>query len=285
MATKDKALAQQGDENKALVVGNFDYGEMAGVGFENQTRDDYAIPFLGILQGLSPQLETVDGAKPGLIINTVTNDLHPKDGVAFVPAWTEHLYVEWKPRDQGGGFVGVHAIDSEVVSQARNGSQEFGKYSTLAGNDLIETFYVYGLVVREDGGLEQAVLAFSSTKIKKYKAWMTKAKMIQIDLGGGRRINAPLPAHRYRLRTIKEKNTKGEYWNWDISFDGTNAVECRLAPDSPEFQEAVNVMKLVKSGAARAAHETQGGAGSGGDEAGSDSDPQAIKASGGKAPF
>lgn len=264
----------------------YDYGDFAGTGFENQTRDDYSIPFLGVLQGLSPELETVDGAKPGMIINTVTKDLYPREGVVFVPAWTEHSFVEWKPRDEGGGFVAVHAVDSDVVRQAKEQNQEFGKIKLPNGNELIETFYVYGLRIdAESGGLEQTVLAFTSTKIKKYKAWMTKAKMVQIALPNGRRINAPLPAHRYKLSTVKEKNTKGEYWNWEINFDGANAAEARLAPDSEPFQEAIAIMELIKSGAARANHESMNTGESSSSEGGDrDANVEGRKASE-KAPF
>lgn len=267
-----------------LPATSYDYGDYSGAGFENQGREDYSIPFLTVLQGLSPQLETVDGAKPGMIINTVTNDIFKgTDGIVFVPAWTEHNFIEYVPRDQGGGFVGVHAIDSDVVERAKSQSDDFGKYYTEGGNELIETFSVYGLRLNaESGAMEQAVIAFTSTKIKKYKQWMTKAKMIQINLGNGRRIQAPLPAHRYLLKTVKEKNKHGEFWNWEVAFDGATAADARLAPDHEAFQEAINVMTLVKSGAARAAHETATPAADG--ESGGKRDPEADKTKD-KAPF
>lgn len=39
-----------------LPVVAHDYGVDAGAGFENQTSEDYAIPFIGVLQALSPQV-------------------------------------------------------------------------------------------------------------------------------------------------------------------------------------------------------------------------------------
>ena len=47
----------------------------AGMGFENVSANDVAIPYLKILQALSPELRgatKVAGAEEGLIINTVT---------------------------------------------------------------------------------------------------------------------------------------------------------------------------------------------------------------------
>ena len=235
------------------------YADYAGAGFENQTSDDYSIPFLQILQALSPQLQENDSLRQGMILNTVTGEVWDgKKGIAFVPATTQHVYVEWKPRDSGGGFVGIHEVNSDLVNHAKAASSEYGKYSTPDGNELIETFYVYGIALDDDGNASEAVLAFSSTKIKKYKGWMTKAKTIQIPLPDGRRIPAPLFAHRYRLKTVSEKNNKGQFFNWDaITFDGENAQQARLLPDDPLFQSAVNIKSMIEQGKARAAYESQ----------------------------
>lgn len=235
------------------------YADYAGAGFENQTSDDYSIPFLQILQALSPQLQENDSLRQGMILNTVTGEVWDgKKGIAFVPATTQHVYVEWKPRDAGGGFVGIHEVNSDLVNHAKAASAEYGKYNTPDGNELIETFYVYGIALDDDGNASEAVLAFSSTKIKKYKGWMTKAKTIQIPLPDGRRIPAPLFAHRYRLKTVSEKNNKGQFFNWDaIAFDGENAQQARLLPDDPLFQSAVNIKSMIEQGKARAAYESQ----------------------------
>lgn len=235
------------------------YADYAGAGFENQTSDDYSIPFLQILQALSPQLQENDSLRQGMILNTVTGEVWDgKKGIAFVPATTQHVYVEWKPRDAGGGFVGIHEVNSDLVNHAKAASSEYGKYNTPDGNELIETFYVYGIALDDDGNASEAVLAFSSTKIKKYKGWMTKAKTIQIPLPDGRRIPAPLFAHRYRLKTVSEKNNKGQFFNWDaIAFDGENAQQARLLPDDPLFQSAVNIKSMIEQGKARAAYESQ----------------------------
>lgn len=257
----EKANLPSEDVKQTALAEYGAFEQFAGSGFENQTADDYAIPFLNILQALSPQLlpeANRDDLKQGMIFNSVTGEgISGKDGVVFVPAITQHQYIEFKPRDSGGGFVGAHPVDDPMVLAAIKASTEFGKYSTPDGNELVETFSVFGIAVMDDGSTIQCVLAFSSSKIKKYKAWMTKAKTIQIPLPDGRRIPAPLFAHRYRLKTTSEKNSKGSFFNWDISFDGANAVEARLLPSDPLFQAAVDIKGLLDSGKARAAYETQ----------------------------
>lgn len=254
---ESKASKEVAEKQNTAMAEYAGYADMAGVGFENQTSDDYTLPFLQILQALSPQLEDNDSLKQGMIINTVTGEVFSgKDGIVFVPATTQHVYVEWKPRESGGGFVGTHEVDSELVRNCVD-SQGFGEYTTPEGNDLIETFYVYGIAIDPEENAMQAVLAFSSSKIKKYKGWMTKAKTIQIKLPDGRRIPAPLFAHRYRLKTVSEKNSKGSFYNWDIAYDGANAMEARLAPDSEIVESAVSIRELLDSGKARAAYESQ----------------------------
>lgn len=240
------------------------YEEYAGAGFENHTGDDYAIPFVHILQALSPQIEQNPELRQGMIINTVTGETFAgADGVAFIPACTQHAYVEWKPRSAGGGFVATHEPTSELVKRCVAASQQFGKYVTPDGNDLIETFYVFGILDEGDGVYSQAVVAFTSSKIKRYKAWMTKAKTIQIQLPNGRRIPAPLFSHRYRMKTVSEKNNKGTFYNWDVAFDGADAMACRLMPNDPMFQAAVTTKEMIEGGKARAAHETQATSGEG----------------------
>jgi len=231
------------------------YEQFAGAGFENQTQQDTSVPFLSILQGMSPILKTREDLRQGMIYNTVTGDaVKGSDGVAFVPATTQHLFIEWKPRNEGGGFVAQHALDSEIVKSAQ-ANQPFGKY-TNGKNDLVDTFYVYGVVVGVDGELSPATISFTGTKIKKYRVWMTKAMGLQIKLADGRSMQAPLFSHRYRLKTVAEKNNKGEFFNWNITWDATEEIDCRLPTDDDAFLAAVALGKAVGEGRARASVES-----------------------------
>lgn len=257
---KTTAMAAKESTEMAAFAG---YGDMEDTGFENQTSDDYVVPYLAIMQALSPQVEeNPDVFRIGQVFNSVTGEvIDGKIGVSFVPATTQHLFVEWVPRTQGGGFVGVHMPTSDVVREALSSSKEFGKYVTPEGNTLTETFYVYGLVIDNDENVGQAVISFSGSKIKKYKGWMTKAKTIQIKLPDGRRIPAPLFSHRWRLKTINEKNNKGSFSNWVIGFDGENAQACRLAADSDLVSQALAIKELISSGEAKTDYDGMGSSG------------------------
>ena len=257
MATKQTGKDIAAAQNTAMAE-YAGYEEFEGSGFENQSSDDYALPFIHILQSNSPQVEDSEDLRAGMLINTVTGEVYSgKDGIAFVPACTEHKYVEWRPREQGGGFVNQYETNDPMVVECLR-DQPFGSYKTPDGNELLETFYVYGIAIDPDDQPFEAVLAFTSTKIKKYKGWMTKAKTIQIQLPNGRRIVPPLFSHRYRLKTMSDKNKKGTFANWDaVVFDGENAADARLLSTDPLFQAANNIKNLIQTGKARAAVETQ----------------------------
>jgi len=56
------------------------FGNDLQKGFENMTQEDMALPFIRILGQLSPQVtdgdsKYVEGAKPGMIYNTVTSEV------------------------------------------------------------------------------------------------------------------------------------------------------------------------------------------------------------------
>ena len=259
---KSTAVAEKKEE---LPATEYDYGEDAGGGFENQTKDDYSIPFIGLLQALSPQVvdETIPGARPGMFVNTVTEDLFVgHDGFSFVPCHTEHVFGEWVPRNQGGGLAGIHQPDAQVVLDAIERSEKFGKYSTPDGNELVETFYTYGIAVTENG-LEMAVITFKSTGIKAYRAWQTKARNLKLKRADGSKYTPPLWSHMYRITSFKDSNPEGDFFNIKVRFDGENAAACRLDPTSEEGAEAKAFRDMIKSGIAKADFEKQNATGEG----------------------
>ena len=69
------------------------FGDDLQQGFENMTQEDMALPFVRILGQLSPQVtdgdaKFIDGAKPGMIYNTVTSELFDgKKGIKVIPCY------------------------------------------------------------------------------------------------------------------------------------------------------------------------------------------------------
>lgn len=250
MAEKKKETAPAVVEEQTTALAEFaGYSEFAGQGFQNQTNEDIAIPFINVLQALSPECQPdgVEGAKAGMLFNSVTQELYKE--IEMCPAITQHVFVAWRPREQGGGIVGTYAIHDPVVKAAKAASTEFGKYKTENGNDLVETFYVFFILNRA----AMAVMAFTSTKIKAYKAVMGRLNAFQIAMPDGRRINPPLFAHSVKVTTKAEKNKHGSFYVPIVQPAVENDVQkSLLKPNDPTFLMAAECQRLVDSGKAKA---------------------------------
>jgi hypothetical protein len=268
-ASGTKIVKKEEPPKSQLAVSRYEE-EDVGAGFEDMTSDDMVIPFLIILQKGSPQVdedapEYIDGAKAGMLMNSATGEMFVGDeGVLFLPIHREHKFMEWIPRDSGGGLVGRHDPTDPMIIEAKRGGA-FGKLESPDGNDLVETFYVYGLLVDEDAGMHNpALLAFSSTQIKHYKKWMTQLRSIQLRSERGERITPPMFAHLFRLRSRSQSNNKGSWHGWDIRFseheeNGETAAErSRLEPEDELYIAAKEIRSLVVSDRVQVAYETAG---------------------------
>ena len=114
----------------------------AGVGLENITTEDMQIPFIRIIQALSPQLQKDDplyikGAEQGDIFNTVSQEIYKQDeGVIVVPAFFEKKFLEFQLRSSGGGFVReLAADDKDITMTSREGTIEL----LPNGNELVRS--------------------------------------------------------------------------------------------------------------------------------------------------
>lgn len=262
-----KAVATKKDQVPA--VGN--YGDYASAGFETVRQEDLAIPFLAILHTTSPQVEDDNpkGAKAGMLFNTVTQELYDGDaGVVFQPCYFENdLFIEWVPRNKGGGFVGAHRESDKIVQDAikANGGSKFGKLVVGDGHELIETHQCYGLILDADGkeSICPAVVSFTSTRIKPGRDFMTALKLVK--------GKPPVFAFRSLLRTKKEQNDSGTWYNWVIEpFGGGNWIQSLISPDNTDLlDEGHALYQSIGSGQRQAAYDTAReaeGAGAGGEE-------------------
>lgn len=212
-------------------------------GFENDRVDDFVIPFYTILQGISPQVAAGIGL-PGKIINVSTNELFEKINLVAVRKVVQ--FIEWRPNR--GGFVAAYPVDHPVVAECKAAWQsenpgenvQFAKLVTKAGNDLMETKYIYGVLADENKKpMGYGVIGFSSTKIKKFNAWNTDAKN---KLG---QFGLPLHALVWTFGVTKERNEKGEFYNWGTSLFGGKVDFATVSPsaDADLFQAVAALMK------------------------------------------
>ncbi len=266
----------------AGVPASYDYGDDSGAGFEGTKPDDLSVPFLAILQSNSPQVVDKDpaGCDSGMLFNTVTKEVWQgegatAEGVIFLPVHKEEVYVEWVPRLLGGGMVGMHDPNGAVVKKAieDNDGNAYGKLHTPdvredakpgAENDLVQTYYVYGLFLDADGVSTTGfgVVSFTSTKIKPYRDWITA----MYTLKG----KPPMFANRAVLRTVKQRNDSGTFFNFRIDPYAKTWTKSLISPadNADLLNEARDFREMVVSGMAKADFASQHAAsGSGGDGA------------------
>lgn len=227
-------------------------------GFERTTTADLGIPFLTIVQKGSPEIDKthkdyaskkVDGVEVGDIINTLKRKILSKniDGhavpVIFIPCAYERLFVEWKPRSSGGGFVRQHSSDA-ILSQCKRNEEDNRDYLPN-GNTIVTTAYFYGLCITEDDdGTEvrdQVIIGMTSTQLKKARMWLNMAQQIRVNGPDGKPMMPPLFSHRYALTTIPENNADGSWMGWHIETAG-------MLTNQALITEAADVSKTMKQG-------------------------------------
>jgi hypothetical protein len=148
------------------------------------------------------------------------------------------------PRDSGGGFRGAHAIDSAVVQEAKARNPGKLQISTKDGNDLIETFELYCLMLPgpdAETPSGAAILSITSSKIKNYKKLNSQLQAVPGQ--------PPRYAFRVLLRAVPDKGPKGPYFNVGFSpAVGTKFAESLMPPTSPILAAARTFRDLVMSG-------------------------------------
>ena len=201
-----------------------DWSQTQGpTGFDNVQPEDLGIPFLGILQKLSPQIDKdnaeystkgIEGAEVGDIINNVSNTVVCSVGeeLEVVPCTYQRLYMEWKPRTSGGGLVKTHRDANILLECQRN---ERNQDILRNGNLIVATSYFYCIAIVDEQRVP-CVIGLSSTQLKKAKAWLNMAMSIKLARADGQKYTPPLFSHSYKLSTVPEKNDSGTWRGWKV---------------------------------------------------------------------
>lgn len=213
------------------------------------SADEMQIPFVRLLQALSPQLnkkkaEYIDGASSGDAFNNVTGQYWDgEQGLTVIPCYQTTKYLEFTPREMGGGFRGEINPNNPVLQQTtRSGSKEI----LPNGNELVKSDQHFCLIVDEDGGFQPAVIDMKSTQLKVSRRWKTQIAMQKVTLPDGRKVTPPVFATMWKLRSVEESNDQGSWSNWAVEKIG-------LVEDRDLYQEARTFRKSIEAGEVKAA--------------------------------
>jgi hypothetical protein len=264
MATKDKAASKEvaTTDDKAVAVVDTKSNlpaeflaelEADGEEFrEPLTQDDMAMPFLQILQSLSPQAVEgdpayVEGAKAGMLFNTVTGEVidGKNDGIEFVSIAYKSSFIEWVTRVKGGGFVAEYDVAKGSAARTARNDQNLdiildGSPVGTPGNQLNSTHTHYVMVVGDDGVPQPAILTMTSTQLKSSKQLNYMVDALKIP---GTLKRAPRFYGRWLAKTELKKNDHGSWYVWKFTGAGTldfnDPMQAALYAGAKEFAASI----------------------------------------------
>lgn len=243
--TSDIAVKKEG----AAPAVHEDFEKFGGAGFSEVTTDDLAIPFLRILAQLSPQVNKrdgayVEGAEAGHIFNTVLNEVYDGGtGIMVIPTLYYRRFVEWTPREKGGGYVQSYTPDDPIVSTTTR--DERGQDVLPNGNYLANTSHFFVLHLHPEMGAQRALITMTSTQLKKGRKWLTQAQGLTAK-GKNGVYTLPLMSQIYKLTTVQEQNDKGTWFGWEINRE--RGLDLKNEEDASWFDMGVSFAKSVKAG-------------------------------------
>lgn len=222
--------------------------EHAGKGVSTDQADNL-IPLIYVLQPLSPQVNKrnpayIKDAEPGDIWLRNYQDpiVKGEEGIIFQPCFFSKDWVEWVPRDDGGGFVARH---DELPKDAKLIEDDKGrkKYVRPNGHEVIETRYHAGYVYTDTGPVGY-VIPLTSTGHTVSRDWMFRMNNKQLPSGE----KAPSWAFLYRLKTKERSNAAGTWFTYEIQEEGWVQTE-------EDLDRGFQLHNAFATGAKKAEHD------------------------------
>jgi hypothetical protein len=182
-------------------------------GTEHITKDDIQMPRLGLAQGLSPQVQDGDpkripDLKVGMLFNNLTNEIIPAPVEFTVIRADRPRYVEFIPREQGGGIRDFDVPAHDPRTQFTRDAQ--GK----SVNPVATKFYDFIILMLPVNGVDPGsnliALSFKSTGLKVARQLNGLLKM----------RNAPSFACKFKLTTGMDRNAKGTFAVYQVANAG-----------------------------------------------------------------
>ena len=201
----------------ALAVNIFEAD--ANKGSQNISQEDLALPFLKVLGQLSPEVNErdgkyVEGAEPGKIINTVTNELY--SNINVVPVFYKRKYIEWQDRGTSTGApVAIHESDSDIISQTTRGKDYKDR---LPNGNYLENTADHFVILLGDSP-QTALISMKATQLKVSRKWNSMMMGIKMQ-GKNGLFTPPTYSHIYSLKPVQMSNDKGTWFGWDVAKVG-----------------------------------------------------------------
>lgn len=184
------------------------------------------LPFISIIQKGSPEFDEthrlhnvkkIADCKPGNILFAQKRRVLSQP-MLVIPVHQTALYTEWKPRDQGGGFLGNRDVTVVTERGYRKGpvGSNTANREYLGNNELM--FSIYFMFLFKDGqDWTKGMISFTQTQLKHARGWLRMVGGVAYPEFPG--VKPPIFAATYRLTTQADSNTKGGWFGWNVAQD------------------------------------------------------------------
>lgn len=222
----------------------------ANLGAEESDKDSYSIPYIIILQAMSPIVLDNAGDNPDFVAGRFYNNVSKitfKD-FEFIPCHFQRRFVRWEKDAPAGGasFQGIYtpAELNALISTGQAAKNDENRYEITDGQGtgvFIDTRLHYVLYHNVDADTwEPAIISLSKSQVKHSKRLMTLIRTIQFKVNG-KVINPPSWANVYKATVAKEKNEQGQWFGWSFARVG-------VVKDADIYQLAKSIHDSVIEG-------------------------------------
>ena len=194
----------------------------AHAGFENVNTSSLALPILKLMQNGSGEAQKrnqnyVEGAEPGMLLNTVTKKLYNgTKGIEVIPCHYKLEYQEWADFGTGSGRPeNIYDANSKILSETKN---EAGKDRLDNGNYILTVGQHFVLIL--DGiSTENALISMSSSQGKVSRKWNSMMMSITLD-GENGPYTPPSFSHKYRLTSVLNSGKGNQWYGYNVTKVG-----------------------------------------------------------------
>ena len=194
----------------------------AHAGFENVKTSSLALPILKLLQNGSGEAQKrnqnyVEGAEPGMLLNTVTKKLYNgAEGIEVIPCHYKLEYQEWADFGTGSGRPeNIFDASSGILSNTKN---EMGKDRLDNGNYILTVGQHY-VLIRDGNSTENALISMSSSQGKVSRKWNSMMMSITLD-GEKGPYTPPSFSHKYRLTSVLNSGKGNQWYGYNVTKVG-----------------------------------------------------------------
>ena len=194
----------------------------AHAGFENVKTTSLALPILKLLQNGSGEAQKrnqnyVEGAEPGMFLNTVTKKTYEgATGIEVIPCHYKLEYQEWADFGTGSGRPeNIYDADSDILSKTKN---EMGKDRLDNGNYIL-TVGQHFVLILDGNSTENALISMSSSQGKISRKWNSMMMSITLD-GKNGPYTPPSFSHKYRLTSVLNSGKGNQWYGYNVTKVG-----------------------------------------------------------------